>query len=86
VRADRLAGFWGNAAAEAQPIDQEEAEACLVVWDSTEGRGVVVFLAEGDPPLEGTDLGKSSLGHNSGVCGLQRSAEIRAEAILGCRC
>jgi hypothetical protein len=86
VRADRLAGFWGNAVAEAQPIDQEEAEAGLVVLDSTEEWGVVVFLAEGNPPLEVIDSGMSSLGHNSGVCGLQRSAEIRAEAVLGRRC
>jgi hypothetical protein len=78
LRADRLACLWGKSAAEAQPIDQEVAEAGFMVLDSTEGWGLSMLVTESNPHLEVMESGMSSFGHNSGVCGLQRSVEIRA--------
>jgi hypothetical protein len=48
-------------------------------WVKTEGSAVL------SPSLEGGEAGSSSFGDESGVCGLQRSAEISVEAILGRR-
>jgi hypothetical protein len=89
LSADRSAGLLGPGAADTEAKDKEVAQAGLGVRDVTEGRVMTEGLAEGDPGLEGGETGSASLGDKSGVCGLQRRAEIRTEAISGrrvCRC
>ena len=85
VSSDRLPGAC-DGAAPAHGEDKDEAESVFLAWDVTQGRILAVFGAEGDPSLEDGALGATRLGDNSGVCGLQRSAEISSEAISGRRC
>ena len=83
ISSDRLAGLLGHMPPLLGSEDKEIAEAGFRVWDGFECRGRPQFSTEGDPPLEGTESSGSSSGHNSGVCGLQRSPEISSEAICG---
>ena len=83
--ADRSAGLFGAGATDAQAEDQEVAQAGLRVSDATEGCIMTEGCTEAGPGLEDGRSCCSSLGDNSGVCGLQRSAEISVEAISGRR-
>ena len=79
----------GPQSADSEAEDEEVAEAGFGGRDSTEGCVMTEFATEGCPGLEGGGTGISSLGDKSGVCGLQRNAEISVEAIPGrrvCRC
>lgn len=82
---DRLPGDGGKSAAVAESVDEEEAEAGLMSRDVTQGGVLAVGLAEEGPIGEDVALVVASLGDNSGVCGLQRSAEVSSEAISGRR-
>lgn len=83
--ADRLPGGGGDAAAAAQPVDEDETEAGFEARDVTQGGVRAVLGAEERPVIEDDALAASCLGDNRGVCGLQRSAEISSEAISGRR-
>jgi hypothetical protein len=83
--ADRSAGLLGPGATDAEAKHEDVAQAGLRVVDVTEGWVKTEGPTEGDPGLEGGEAGVASLGDNSGVCGLQRSAEISVEAISGRR-
>ena len=85
VRADRSAGLLGAGAADTETKDEDVAETGLKVRDVTEGWLMTEGCAVRDPRLEGGETGSSSFGDKRGVCGLQRSAEIRVEAIAGRR-
>ena len=85
LRANRSAGLLGPGAPVAEPEDKEVAEAGFGAGDVGEGRLMTEGLAVGDPRLESGEAGSASRGDKSGVCGLQRSAEISVEAISGRR-
>lgn len=81
LRANRSAGLLGPGASVAEAEDKEVAGA----GDVGEGRLMTEGLAVGDPSRESGEAGSASRGDRSGVCGLQRSAEISVEAISGRR-
>jgi hypothetical protein len=85
IRSDRFAGAGVDSSAQPDCVDQEVAELGFCVPDITEGAGLVfpVFDAEVAPVLEVGQASGSSLGDESGVCGLQSKAEISLEAISG---
>jgi hypothetical protein len=82
---DRLPGGASEDAAAAVTEDEHEAEAGFKALDVTQGGIFAVFLAEDGPILEDATLAVSGLGNSSGVCGLQRRAEVSSKAISGRR-
>ena len=84
----RFVGAARQALSLAQTKDEEIAQAGFLQWDVAEGRMVTKFAAELGPAFEGVVSLGLSLVDKSGVCCLQRSAEVRSEAIAGlsCRC
>ena len=59
ISSDRVVGASSKAVAEG--IDKEEPQATVGCMDFTEGRGDLLFLAEGTPVPKGTCLGASVL-------------------------
>jgi hypothetical protein len=81
--ADSDAGFGGGVLADAEAKDEEVAESGFGRLDVAEARLAVMLGAEVRPVVEDSLASGASFGHESGVCDLQRSAEISNEAISG---
>ena len=70
ISLDRVVGASSEAVAEG--IDEEEPQATVGCMNFTEGRGDLLFLAEGAPVPKGTCLGPSVLG------GVGRGGEVES--------